>query len=98
MLCRGSGRVTRKRAFRFPPDRRAPVTDRQLAWLRPLWFLALALAIVLAIAGTVFVLRDTYQNDPEFNRLAMVSQVETDGSITVEAIPGLAGAPHLARD
>jgi hypothetical protein len=96
MSCRGSGRMTGKRAFRFPPDRLTPVTDRQLAWLRPLWFLALALAIVLDIAGTVFVLRDTYQNDPEFGRLAMVSQIESDGSITVESIPGLTGAPRIA--
>lgn len=96
MSRRGSGRVTGKRGFRFPPERLAPVTDRQLGWLRPLWFLALALAIVLVIAGTVFVLRDFYQNDPQFGRLTMVSQIETDGSITVETIPGIAGAPRIA--
>lgn len=87
--------MTGKRAFRFPPERLPPVTDGQLVWLRPLWFLALALAIVLVIAGTVFVLRDTYQNDPQFNRLAMVSQVETDGSVTVESIPGITGTPRI---
>ena len=84
------------RALRFPPERLAPVTDRQMAWLRPLWFLALALAVVFDIAGTMFVLRDTYQNDPQFGRLAMVSQVESDGTVTVEAMPGLAGAPRIA--
>jgi hypothetical protein len=87
--------VTGKRAFRFPPERLAPVTDRQLKWLRLLWFLALALAVVFGVAGTVFVLRDTYQNDPEFGRLAMVSQIESDGSITVETIPGLTGTPRI---
>jgi hypothetical protein len=87
--------MTGGRAFSFPPDRLAPVTDRQLAWLRPLWFLVLALAIVLDIAGTVFVLRDIYHNDPAFNRLGMVSQVENDGSITVEAIPGISGTPRI---
>ena len=35
--------MTATRASRFPPRRLMPVTDRQLTWVRRLWFLALAL-------------------------------------------------------
>ncbi len=68
---------------RFPPRRLPALTEAQLSWVRPVWFLMLALAIVLGVAGATFVLRDTYQNDPSFHRLSLVSQVEADGSVTV---------------
>ncbi|KRA82961.1 hypothetical protein [Altererythrobacter sp. Root672] len=81
------------RVHRFLPSRLPPPTNTQLTWIRGLWFVALALAVVLDIAGTVFVLRDTYRNDPQFHRLSLTSQVENDGSITVESIPGNTGVP-----
>lgn len=81
------------RVHRFLPSRLPPPTKNQLTWIRRLWFLALALAIVLDIAGTIFVLRDVYRNDPQFNRLSLASQLENDGSVTVEGIPALKGVP-----
>ncbi|MBO9516654.1 MAG: hypothetical protein J7493_01160 [Porphyrobacter sp.] len=81
------------RVHRFLPSRLPPPTNTQLTWLRGLWFVALALAVVLDIAGTVFVMRDVYRNDPQFHRLALTSEIENDGSVTVESIPDVAGAP-----
>lgn len=64
-----------------------------MAWMRALWFLALAAALLLDIAGSVFVLRDAYRFDPAFGRLSLVSQIENDGSVTFETMPALAAAP-----
>jgi len=44
----------------------------------------------------VFVLRDVYRNDPEFARLSLLSQLEDDGSTTVETISNLEGVPEIA--
>ena len=55
-----------RRARPVLPHRLSPLSDRQMAWVRPLWFVALALAIVLDIASTVFVVRDFYRNDVRF--------------------------------
>lgn len=73
-------------ASRFPPRRFPELTETQLKWLRPLWYLALAAAVLLDIFGTVYVIRDTYDRDPHFAALGLVSQVEDDGSVTVESM------------
>jgi hypothetical protein len=83
-------------AQRFPPERLMPLSNTAVAWVRPLWFLALMVAIALDIASTVFVLRDAYRNDPQFNRLTLVSQVEDDGSVTVATMDGLSVTPTIA--
>jgi hypothetical protein len=67
-----------------------------MKWVRPLWFVLVALAIVLDVASTAFVLRDVYRHDPQFNRLTLASQIENDGSVTVATIDGLTGAPVIA--
>jgi hypothetical protein len=85
-----------RRARKFPPRRLTMLSDARMTWVRPLWFLALALAIVLDIASTVFVVRDIYRNDPQFNRLTLASQFENDGSVTVLSIGGIEGAPDIA--
>jgi hypothetical protein len=81
--------------MRFLPTRLGAVSTAWLTWLRPVWFLLLALAVVLDIAGTVFVLRDVYRNDPQFTRLGVVSIIENDGSVTIEPIGGVEGAPAV---
>jgi hypothetical protein len=78
--------MSARRAWTFPPARLRAIRADRLGWIRPLWFLALAFAIVLDIAGTVFVLRDSFHNDLVFARVGLVSQIENDGSITVESI------------
>lgn len=60
--------------------------------MRRLWFLALAMAVVVDVAGAVFVLRDVYRHDPLFGRLSLASQVENDGSVTFQAFTAEEGA------
>lgn len=88
--------MSRRRARGFPPRRLAAVPARWLAWVRTLWFLALALAVVLDIAGTVFAVREVRSIEPQFNRLSLASQTESDGSVTVSTIQGLTGTPAVA--
>ena len=71
------------------------LSAERLTWVRVLWFAALALAIVLDIAGAVFVLRDTYRNDVAFGRIALASQIDNDGSVTFESLPALTGAAAI---
>src|SRR6187549_1949077 len=88
--------MSRRRARMFLPRRLTALAPRRLRWVRALWFLALAFAVVLDIAGTVFLVRDHYRSDPQFHRLALASQVEDDGSVTVSSIDRLAGIPTVA--
>jgi hypothetical protein len=88
--------MIRRRARRLLPRRLTLLAPWRLRWVRALWFLALALAVVLDIAGTVFAVREVYRIEPEFNRLALSSQTETDGSVTVSTIAGLDGTPTVA--
>ncbi|MBX7500197.1 hypothetical protein K3181_01905 [Qipengyuania sp. YG27] len=67
-----------------------------LARIRPLWFLALAAAILLDIFGTLYVLRDAYDRDTAFAAVNLISQVENDGSATVETLVRQPGKPVVA--
>ena len=80
--------------IRFLPERLPAISDGWNAWLRPLWFLALALAIFLDIAGTAYVVRDAYKHDPAFFRLSLNSTIENDGSVSVGSLPYLDGRPR----
>jgi hypothetical protein len=88
--------MSRRGTIRFLPRRLPAVPARWSGWMRGLWFLALAFAIVLDIAATVFAVRDVYRNDPQFNRLSIASQIESDGSVTVATMTGLTGMPTIA--
>jgi hypothetical protein len=84
----------------FPPARLPSLPARPLKWIRRVWFVALALAIVLDVAGGIFAAREAYQYGPTLARLSLVSEIESDGSITVETMPALAGSgsiPPLSR-
>lgn len=78
---------------RFLPDRLSAVPDRWHEWLRPLWLLVLVFTLVLDIAGTIWVIRDAYVNDLSFARIGLLSQIENDGSVTVEDRPRPDGQP-----
>jgi hypothetical protein len=88
--------MSRRRARAILPRRLTALAPARLKWVRALWFLALAFAVVLDIAGTVFAVREFRSIEPQFNRLALSSQTETDGSITVSTMGGLAVAPAVA--
>jgi hypothetical protein len=88
--------MSRRGGVRFLPRRLPAVPARWSGWVRGLWFLALAFAVVLDIAASVFAVRDIYRNDPHFNRLSIASQIESDGSVTVATITGLTGTPRVA--
>lgn len=79
----------------FLPDRLPAVSSRWHALLRPVWLAVLALTILLDIAGTVWVLRDAYVHDLPVGRLGLVTQIENDGSVTVESQPRADGPPDL---
>ena len=87
--------MNRRRARTWLPRRLTPLSPEPLKWLRGLWFLVLAFAVVFDIAGTVFALREIYRIEPQFNRLALSSQTEVDASVTVSTIEGLDGAPAI---
>jgi hypothetical protein len=80
--------------IRFLPERLPAIPDGWNAWLRPLWFVALALAVFLDIAGTVYVMRDAYERDPAFSRLSLSSTIENDGSVSVESVVHPDGRPR----
>ena len=82
---------------RFPPRRLAALSDAQLRWVRPLWFLVLVAAIALDIAGAAFVLRDAYDRDPAFHRFALASSIDDDGFALVEGLPGNPAAPPVTE-
>jgi hypothetical protein len=84
-------------AHRFPPRRLAALSDAQLRWVRPLWFLVLVAAIVLDMAGAVFVLRDAYESDPAYHRFALASSIDDDGFALVEGLPGNPAAPPVTE-
>lgn len=88
--------MSRRRARGFLPRRLRPLAPARLRWVRALWFLALAFAVVFDIAGTVFALREVYRFEPQFNRLSLSSETEFDGSITVATIEGVTGVPMIA--
>src|SRR6187549_276083 len=88
--------MSRRRARMFLPRRLTALAPARLRWVRALWFLALAFAVVLDIAGTVFAVREVYRIEPPFSRLALSSQTEIDASVTVSTIEGLTGVPSIA--
>lgn len=84
-----------RRARRFPPKRLGLLAPERLKWIRPLWFLTLAFAIVLDIAGATYVLRDVYRHDFAFGRLGLASELENDGTVTFQTLPTFTGAPAI---
>jgi hypothetical protein len=81
---------------RFLPDYLSAVPDRWHVVLRPVWLILLTLTLLLDISGTVYNLRDAYSNDPHFARIGLVSEIENDGSVTIENQPSGDGkAPDL---
>ena len=87
--------MSRRRARMFLPRRLTALAPGRLRWVRVLWFLALAFAVVLDIAGTVFAVREVYRIEPPFSRLALSSQTEIDASVTVSTIEGATGVPAV---
>ncbi len=88
--------IRRRRARTFLPRRLTALAPERLKWVRVLWFVALGFAVVLDISGTVFVVRDAYRSDPQFHRLALASQIENDGSVSVATWERASGAAEVA--
>lgn len=78
--------MSQEGARRFPPTRFSELSNAQVRPVRPLWYFALVAAILLDVLGTVYVIRNVYEHDPHFARLGLVSQIEDDGSVTVESM------------
>jgi hypothetical protein len=84
-----------RRARSFPPVRLSRVSDHWLTRLRRVWFMALAFAIVLDIAGFIFAMRVEYDYGPALARVSLSQSVENDGTVTVESLVGLQDAPTI---
>ncbi|HEX8621969.1 MAG TPA: hypothetical protein VF718_08340 [Allosphingosinicella sp.] len=65
------------------PDRLPAVSDRWMAWLRPLWVLLFAFAVIADVGGIAYVLHDAYENDPVFAELGLSSDVDYDGAFAL---------------
>jgi hypothetical protein len=66
-----------------PRDRLPAISDGWFRWLRPLWLLTFAFAVLADLAGTAYVLHDSYENDPVFAAIGLTSHIEYDGSVTL---------------
>jgi len=53
------------------PRRLTPIGDRLNAWLRPLWFVALAFAAICDIGGTAYGVHEMYETRPVFSRIGL---------------------------
>lgn len=78
------------RALFSPPVRLRVIPDRWALVLRPLWMLAFLFAIGAVTAGTIFVLRDTYEVRPAFKSVGYDYDVASDGRVWLEPV-GAAG-------
>lgn len=58
----------------------------------------LAVTLILDAAGTVFVLHDSYVNDPSFIRLGLRSELQSDGSVSVYTPQSSEGRPAELRE
>jgi hypothetical protein len=65
------------------PDRLPAVSDRWMAWLRPLWLLLFAFAVLADVGSVAYVLHDSYENDPVFAALGLSSDVDYDGAFAL---------------
>ena len=63
-----------------------------------MWAVCLLAALLFGLAGTIFTLRDAYRYGPEFYRVALNSQVEDDGSITVSSFDDAAAGGPIPLD
>lgn len=72
------------------PDRLPAVSDRWLAWVRPLWLLLFAFTMIADVGGVAYVLHDAYENDPVFAELGLSSDVDYDGAFAL--------GPPVGRD
>ncbi|HEU4961495.1 MAG TPA: hypothetical protein VFT56_13945 [Sphingomonas sp.] len=75
--------VAHSRNARIIPDRLPAISDRWAVVVRPLWFVAFACAVLIVIAGTAYVLHDTYENNPVFAEIGLTTAIENDGSVTL---------------
>jgi hypothetical protein len=66
---------------------RLPAINRAVsAWLRPLWFIALAAAVLAQLAGAAFALNFAFKTNRDFIAVGLTSAVEYDGSIVVTPV------------
>jgi hypothetical protein len=74
------------RQARFLPTQLPAISRTVGAWLRPLWFLALAAAILAQLTGAGFALSFAFDTNRDFVAVGLTSAVEYDGSIVINAV------------
>lgn len=80
------------------PDRLPAVSDRWMAWLRPLWLLVFAFAMIADVGAIAYVLHDAYENDPVFAELGLSSDVDYDGAFALGPPVGRESAAKGIRE
>jgi voltage-gated potassium channel Kch len=85
----------------FPaPARLREIPARRVRILRPLWMILLGFALLADISATLYVLRDAYEVQPQFNRWGLDYDVQYDGEVWVglnSSLPGAAAVPIKSR-
>lgn len=74
------------------PRQLSTISDRWSVWVRPLWLLAFAFAVLADVAGTGYILHDTYETNPVFEGIGLSTQIEYDGTVTLGAPVGVESA------
>jgi hypothetical protein len=82
----------------FLPASLSAIPDRWSAWVRPLWLLGFAFAVLADVAGAGYVLHDTYETNPVFETIGLSDQIEYDGSVTLGAPVGDESARQGIRE
>lgn len=69
-----------------------------MAWLRPLWILLFAFAVIADVGGVAYILHDAYENDPVFADLGLSSDVDYDGAFALGPPVGRESASQGIRE
>src|SRR5579872_7146615 len=78
--------MTSSRRAQLLPSRLPTIGRRMSAWLRPLWFLALAIAVLAQLSGAAFALNFAFKTNRDFVAIGLTSAIEYDGSIVVTSV------------
>ncbi|MEO8176686.1 MAG: hypothetical protein ABI626_08510 [Sphingomicrobium sp.] len=78
-----------------PPARLRPIPERAAGVLRLLWIALFVIAITVDLGGTAYVLRNTYQVRPVFERIGLDFHIEYEGDVQVGTLPDASGRQRI---
>jgi hypothetical protein len=87
-----------RRRTRVLPTRLPAIGHRAIAWLRPLWFIVLAAAVLAQLSGAGYALSLVFDSNRAFVAIGLTSAIEYDGSISVSPVGEESRAQGVAAD